>query len=135
MSSDAIATFERALQYDTDYRAGSLESRRRVASEWEFSAGLALSMNGAGGVPTARRQRLPSRAGMGRRFRSRPSSSMLSKALGDTIQFVRYLPQVAARGAHVVLACQPALLRLLRTCPGVQTLVAKDRPEMATSAV
>ena len=45
---------------------------------------------------------------------------------------MRYLPQVAAHGQHVVLACQPALVRLLRTCPGVQTLVVKDRPEMAS---
>ena len=49
------------------------------------------------------------------------------QGLGDTLQFVRYLPRVAAPGTHVVLACQPALVRLLRTCPGVQTLVVKDR--------
>ena len=29
------------------------------------------------------------------------------QGLGDTLQFVRYLPRVAARGKHVVLACNP----------------------------
>lgn len=32
---------------------------------------------------------------------------------GDTLQFVRYAPLVAAQGARVLLVCQPALQRLL----------------------
>lgn len=32
---------------------------------------------------------------------------------GDTIQFVRYVPMVAARGGQVIVQCQPALVRLL----------------------
>jgi tetratricopeptide (TPR) repeat protein len=39
--------------------------------------------------------------------------------LGDTIQFVRYLPMVAAKGGKVVLQVQPTLVRLLRTMTGV----------------
>ena len=35
------------------------------------------------------------------------------QGLGDTLQFVRYLPMVAARGARIVLECQPPLRRLL----------------------
>jgi tetratricopeptide (TPR) repeat protein len=40
------------------------------------------------------------------------------QGLGDTIQFIRYLPLVAARGARVVLEVQPQLLTLLQaaTC-------------------
>ncbi|HYD66256.1 tetratricopeptide repeat protein [Azospirillum sp.] len=38
---------------------------------------------------------------------------------GDTLQFVRYAPLVAARGARVVVECPPALVRLLATVPGV----------------
>jgi tetratricopeptide (TPR) repeat protein len=32
--------------------------------------------------------------------------------LGDSIQFVRYLPMVARRGGRIILQCQPALRRL-----------------------
>src|SRR5207244_2161742 len=53
------------------------------------------------------------------------------QGLGDTVQFVRYLPLLAARGGHIVLACPHALVRLLRTCPGMHNIVAQDRPEMA----
>jgi tetratricopeptide (TPR) repeat protein len=37
------------------------------------------------------------------------------QGLGDTIQFIRYLPLVAARGARIVLEVQPQLLTLLQT--------------------
>ena len=45
------------------------------------------------------------------------------QGLGDTLQFVRYAPLVAARGARVVLAVQPALVRLLQGTPGVAAVV------------
>lgn len=38
---------------------------------------------------------------------------------GDTLQFVRYAPMVKRRGGRVVVLCQPALVRLLSRCEGV----------------
>jgi tetratricopeptide (TPR) repeat protein len=35
------------------------------------------------------------------------------QGIGDTLQFIRYVPLVAARGAHVIVAVQPSLLRLV----------------------
>jgi tetratricopeptide (TPR) repeat protein len=46
------------------------------------------------------------------------------QGLGDTLQFVRYAPLVRERGGRVILACQRALLPLLRNCPGVDELMA-----------
>jgi len=42
---------------------------------------------------------------------------------GDTIQFCRYVPLVAAKGATVVLAVQPLLAALLASLPGVRQIV------------
>ena len=39
------------------------------------------------------------------------------QGFGDTLQFVRYAPLVAGRGAKVVLEVQPELARLLSACP------------------
>ena len=50
------------------------------------------------------------------------------QGLGDTLQFVRYLPLVAARGARVVLVVQPELLTLLTGFSGVNALLAVGDP-------
>jgi tetratricopeptide (TPR) repeat protein len=41
------------------------------------------------------------------------------EGLGDSIQFARYVPMLAARGARVILVVQDALYRLLSDLPGV----------------
>lgn len=48
--------------------------------------------------------------------------------LGDTMQFVRYVPLVAQCGGHVIVECQQPLLRLLDTLQGLKTLVAAGDP-------
>jgi len=50
------------------------------------------------------------------------------QGLGDTFQFLRYVPLVQQRGGRVILQCQPALLRLLANLPGIDCLVPKDSP-------
>jgi hypothetical protein len=43
---------------------------------------------------------------------------------GDTIQFCRYVPQIAAGAPRVVLWVQPSLARLLSRLPGVSEVIA-----------
>jgi tetratricopeptide (TPR) repeat protein len=47
--------------------------------------------------------------------------------IGDALQFVRYVPMVAARGGTVVLQVQPAIGPLLRAMPDV-IVVGRDEP-------
>jgi Flp pilus assembly protein TadD len=47
------------------------------------------------------------------------------QGLGDTIQFVRYVPQLAKGGAKVVLEVQPELVQLLARVEGVAAVVAR----------
>lgn len=44
---------------------------------------------------------------------------------GDTIQFVRYLPMLRAKGARVVLLCEVTLCGVLDTCTGIEEGMAE----------
>ncbi|MGY0781864.1 tetratricopeptide repeat protein [Azospirillum argentinense] len=50
------------------------------------------------------------------------------QGLGDTLQFVRYVPLVAARGARVILEVQRPLVSVLSGLPGVERLIARGDP-------
>ena len=47
------------------------------------------------------------------------------QGLGDTIQFIRYLPMVRARGGYVIFKCQPDLFRLLRNYKGFDEIIER----------
>lgn len=47
------------------------------------------------------------------------------QGFGDTLQFIRYAPVLAEKGAQVVVECQPELVTLLRTVPGIARVVAR----------
>jgi Glycosyltransferase family 9 (heptosyltransferase) len=48
--------------------------------------------------------------------------------LGDTIQFCRYAPLVAARGARVILEAQEPMRALMATLPGGARVLAQGEP-------
>jgi tetratricopeptide (TPR) repeat protein len=50
------------------------------------------------------------------------------QGFGDTLQFVRYAPLLADRGASVIVEVQPELARLLAPLPGVAAVIARGKP-------
>lgn len=123
-TSEAAACYERALQCDPnhdearwnlalaqllrgDYKRGFAGYEHRLAAR-PLMPGSALwdgsPLNG---------QRLLVRAEQG---------------LGDTLQFIRFLPLVKAMGAHTIVECQPALYRLLERTTGIDELVPQGSP-------
>lgn len=66
---------------------------------------------------------LPGEAWTGGEVAGRRILVFPEQGLGDTIQFVRYLPMLAARGCELVLECQPPLVELLTGFPGAAEVV------------
>ncbi|HVT87536.1 MAG TPA: tetratricopeptide repeat protein [Tepidisphaeraceae bacterium] len=50
------------------------------------------------------------------------------QGFGDTIQFARYIPLVAALGGKVICGCPPELLRLMRSIEGVDHWITVGDP-------
>jgi hypothetical protein len=50
------------------------------------------------------------------------------QGFGDTLQFIRYAPFVAARGAHVIIECRPELSSLLQTAEGIHSVAPLGQP-------
>jgi len=48
------------------------------------------------------------------------------QGLGDTLQFLRYVPLVAQRGARIILCVQPPLKNLLAAFPGVDCVLTNS---------
>lgn len=55
------------------------------------------------------------------------------QGLGDTIQFVRYLPQVKARCRKVILETRAELIPLLQGCNGVDDLIVRSKSGIPTA--
>jgi tetratricopeptide (TPR) repeat protein len=47
------------------------------------------------------------------------------QGFGDTLQFIRYAPLVAERGAHVIVECQKELASLLQSVDGIAEVVVR----------
>jgi tetratricopeptide (TPR) repeat protein len=54
------------------------------------------------------------------------------QGLGDSVQFIRFAPQVAARGARVIVEAFPALVELFRSVEGVSEVVPRSAAPPAT---
>lgn len=56
------------------------------------------------------------------------------EGFGDVLNFLRYLPILAARGARVILEVEPELIRLVRGLPDVAVLITRGEPRPAFDA-
>jgi len=122
---EALAVLDLALGLDSHdpethhHRAMLLLRLGRMAEGWESYEWRFLTKQ-AGGHHPQFAGRTPWRGEM---LDGRTIFLVPEQGLGDTIQFVRYAPMVAARGGRVVMGVQQPLARLLAGMPGIDALV------------
>jgi tetratricopeptide (TPR) repeat protein len=116
---DAIASCQRALALKPDHANAHLnESLARLALG-DFAGGWPKYEWRLGGRPSAFAQ--PQWRG-DVAFAGRTILLHAEQGLGDTIQFLRYLPAVVARDAQVVLRIQPEIAPLVPSDAAVQVV-------------
>jgi tetratricopeptide (TPR) repeat protein len=125
--ADAIAAYDRAVEIDPAH----------ASAHWNLADCRLLLGDFAGGWREYEwRWKLPQRAHGQRGFaqplwlgaeplRGRTILLHAELGLGDTLQFCRYAPQVAALGAKVVLEVQAPLVPLLRSLAGVSEVLPR----------
>lgn len=127
--SGAEACYRQAIVARPDY------------AEAHFNHALQLLLRGeylAGWEEYEWRMRLPGLEGLpayaghsrwdGSALEGRTILLFAEQGFGDTIQFARFAPLVAARGGKVIIRCQPKLIALLRSLEGVATVLGTDAP-------
>ncbi len=67
-------------------------------------------------------------AWQGEPFEGRTLLLYAEQGQGDTIQFIRYLEPIKARGGRVVVECQPSLKRLFAGLPSADAVIARGEP-------
>jgi len=127
---EALASFDRAIALDPDF----------VEAHWNRS--LCLLQRGAFAEGWAEYEWRRRKAGWASARHdltepcwlghSDPSGKTIlvhvEQGFGDTLQFCRYLPLLAARGARVVFEAERSLQGLLRGLPGIAQLLVKGSP-------
>jgi len=132
-TAEALDWFTRALDAEPGHlngrwnRGNLLLMLGRYAEGWEdYEFRFRIGGRNASRLPADRR----ANAWDGSPFPGKTILVWCEQGLGDTIQFVRYLPLVKERGGTVVFECQEELLSLLQNVPGADAVIASS-PESA----
>ena len=126
---EAIALFQRALALKPDFAEAHWNRGLALLTIGDFKNGWEDYEWRWRAKVTAPMQDFPRPLWLGATdLRGKTVLLHADQGFGDTIQFVRYLPMVAARGARVVLQVRSRLKELMTNLVGVDLIVSRGDP-------
>jgi len=127
LPADSLACAEEALRLDP----GNAEAHATRALIWLLEGDLGRGFpeyEWRWKLPAVRPRPFAQPVWDGTPLRGRRILLHAEQGLGDTIQFLRLVPEVARAGGRVVVECQRALVELAGTVAGVEEVVAAGDP-------
>jgi tetratricopeptide (TPR) repeat protein len=121
---EALARFRRALELKPDYADAHANQSLLLLLTGDFDRGWA-EYQWRWKTKECEHRDFPQSLWEGQPLEGRTILLHAEQGLGDTLQFVRYAPLVQQRHGQVVVECPRPLLSLLRTCTGIDRLVAR----------
>ncbi len=127
---DAIASFDRALALKPNYPDAHFNKSLSLLAMGDYPQGFTEYewRWKRTGMPEPRIYREPLWTGA-QELSGKTLLVHAEQGLGDTIQFARYVPQLAAMGANIILQVQPELKSWLSGIEGVSQVIARGEPE------
>ncbi|MBO1348069.1 MAG: tetratricopeptide repeat protein [Hormoscilla sp. GUM202] len=121
---EAIAAYGKTLEIDSENVEAHFARSLTLLYANNFTAGFA-EYHWRWHLPGKVMPAFPQPLWTGEELAGRTILLHAEQGLGDTIQFIRYLPLVAQRHPRaIVCACGPSLVRLFSTIPGISKLVS-----------
>ena len=126
---EAIAAYRRAIAYKPNYAESHSNLAKALLLCGDFKEGWQEYewRWKVQGFPSPKRG-FSQALWDGGELRGRAILLHAEQGLGDTIQFVRYLPLVVQRGGKIIVECQSELQRLFRGMAGDYEIVAFGQP-------
>jgi hypothetical protein len=122
---DAMAVYQRSISLDPDHAPGHVGLGTLLLRQGEYRKGWPHFEWRQALPPMSELVRhLPGPAWKGEPLEGKTILLYHEQSLSDSIQFIRYAPRVAARGATVIVACPRKLERIFADVPGVSMVVA-----------
>ncbi|HYD64558.1 tetratricopeptide repeat-containing glycosyltransferase family protein [Azospirillum sp.] len=123
----AIAHFDRGLAMDPDHTNCRWDRALALLMLGRYTEGL-REYEWRWKTDKAKSRRLTDRAWNGAPLDGKTLLLTTEQGFGDAIQWMRFIPQAAARGARIIVESQPELRRLLEHVEGVAGFMEAGTP-------
>jgi Flp pilus assembly protein TadD len=121
----AVGAYRAALAIRPDHPPAWYNLATALLLRGDFEEGWnAYEWRWKGGVPCLSPRPLAAPEWIGDAPAGRRILVHAEQGIGDAIQFARYLPLLAARGARVLVECHPELISLFKSLQGIESIAS-----------